>query len=229
MRPGWTVRLLLACAAALFLVCERVQAQPVDARLADAVAWYTGVAGRVDDARAHALLLEAVESGDALSRMWLARCHSRGRMNFARDSALAVRIATEVIDEIERRAASGVLEAVFLMGTARDEGLGRPIDAAEAAAWYRRAAERGHVLAQHNLGNAYEAGRGVIQNDSLAVHWWRRAAEQGDAIPQWRLGTMYEAGRGVPQDLEEARRWYGEAAARGLARARDALDRIGRR
>jgi TPR repeat protein len=42
-----------------------------------------------------------------------------------------------------------------------------------------------------------------------------------------RLGEMYDPGRGVPRDLRQAREWYARAATRGLARAREALARLG--
>jgi TPR repeat protein len=195
--------------------------------LDEAVNWYTGVAGRVDDDRARELLLEAVERGEPLARMWLARCHSRGRMGFETDAPQARAIAAGEVARVEQLAVSGVLEAVFLMGTAYDEGLGRNEDPAEAVVWFRRAAAAGHVLAQHNLANAYAAGRGVARNDGLAVEWWLKAAAAGDAIPQLRLGEAYEHGRGVQRDLAAARRWYAEAARRGNQRARDALERLG--
>ncbi len=204
------------------------QASAVDPRLDSAIAWYTGMAGTVDDARAHDLLIEAAADGDPVSRMWLARCHSTGRMGFVRDVNRARAIASDILPRIRALATAGEREAVFLMGTAYDEGLGVDVDAVEASAWYRRAAEQGHALAQHNLGNLYEAGRGVPQDDGQAVGWWRRAADQGDTIPAFRLGEMYEAGRGVPRDLVQARAWYERAAARGLARARDALARLPR-
>ena len=210
------------------LVALPIGAQPVDHRLSEAVRWYTGVAGHVDDARAHALLLEAAADGDPISQMWMARVYSRGRMGFKRDTVRARAIARSVIDRIDSLAGTGVTEAVFLMGTAYDEGLGVEPDARVAAGWYQRAAERGHILAQHNLGNVYLAGRGVPQNDSLAVVWWTRAAEHGDAIPQLRLGMMYEQGRGVSRDLAAARRWYRRSAARGEHRAAAALERLRR-
>jgi uncharacterized protein len=223
--PGRRCFILLV----VVLVHTPLLAQPaaVDPRLAEAVGWYTGTAGRVDDARAHALLLEAVADGDPISRMWLARCHSTGRMQFERDPARARAIASEVLATIRDLAARGEVEAVFLMGTAYDEGLGVEEAPVEAATWYRRAADRGHVLAQHNMGNLHEAGRGVPKDEALAVVWWRRAAEQGDAIPMLRLGTMYEEGRGVARDLEQAKAWYGRSAARGNARAKEALARLG--
>lgn len=55
-------------------------------------------------------------------------------------------------------------------GTAYDEGLGVPPDPVVAAAWFHRAADTGHVLAQHNLGNAYADGRGVAKIDAMAVY-----------------------------------------------------------
>lgn len=201
----------------------------LDPRLAESVRWYTGVAGSVDDQRARELLLEALEEPEPLTTMWLARCHSRGRMYFERDETRAREIAASVIEEVRSLAEEGVAEAEFLMGTAYDEGLGRPVDPGLAAEWFHRAADQDHVLGQHNLGNAFFDGRGIPQSDAAAVYWWRRAAEQGDAIPQLRLGEMYEQGRGVGVDLDEARRWYGESAARGNAAAAEALARLGSR
>ena len=223
------------------------------AELLEAVDWYTGAAGRVDDGRARELLEraaglsgaagaerteratpseqaagreDATPAGNAIAVMWLARVHSRGRMGFSRDEEAARRTARAVIGAVETSAEAGVLEAVFLMGTAYDEGLGKPVDPAQAALWHRRAAERGHVLGAHNLGNAYSDGRGVPLDPALAVEWWTQAAEQGDAITQLRLGEAYEAGRGVAQDVEAAVAWYRRAAERGNAQAAEALRRL---
>ena len=199
----------------------------VDPALLSAIDWYTGVAGSVDDARAKELLEEAVEDGDPLSTMWLARVYSRGRMGFERDTIRAQSLAEGVIDEVEELARAGVLEAVFLMGTAFDEALGRPFDPAQAALWHHRAAERGHVLGSHNMGNQLSAGRGIEENPAEAVRWWRAAAEEGDAITQLRLGESFEAGRGVEMNLDSALVWYERSAEAGNERAREALERIG--
>lgn len=207
----------------LFPATPTAVQEAVPPALLEAIAWYTGVAGRVDDDKARSLLEEASGTGHPLARLWVARCLSRGRMGYPRDPAQARAVASAVLGEVERLSADGVLEAVFLMGTVHDEALGVKEDPATAAEWFRRAAERGHVLAQHNLGNAYAAGRGVEKSDERAVEWWLKAAAQGDAIPQLRLGEAYEHGRGVARDLTEARRWYQEAADRGNAAAKARL------
>lgn len=203
-------------------------AQPrTDARLAEAIGWYTGTAGRVDDPKARALIEQAAADGDVLARMWVARAWSRGRLGYARDETRARAIAALLVDAVRRQAAGGVVEAIFLMGTAYDEGLGVDEDPAIALEWFRRAAAQGHTLAEHNLGNAYAAGRGVAADAAEAVRWWLKAGGKGDAVPQLRLGEAYERGQGVAPDLALAKRWYAEAAARGNAAAKAALERLG--
>ncbi len=201
----------------------------INLELQESIAWYTGAAGHVDDARARVLLERAAATEDTLAVMWIARVHSTGRMGFTQDHNLAQQVASGVIEDVEQLANSGGAEAGFLMGTAFAEGIGRPVDPVVAAHWYERAALLGNMLAQHNMGNSYAAGTGVQQNDALAVYWWLRAAEQGDAIPQFRLGVMYEQGLGVDADIEEAIRWYLDSAGRGYGQAQAALDRLGNR
>ena len=199
----------------------------VDPRLVDAIGWYTGTAGKVDDPRARVLVEAAARDGDVLGRMWLARAYSRGRMGLPRDEARAKAMAAIVLDAVRRQADRGSAEAQFLVGTALDEGLGVPEDPAAALEWCRRAAAQDHTLAQHKLGNAFAAGRGVTADAAEAVRWWLKAGEKGDAVVQLRLGESYERGTGVPRDPAQARRWYTDAAGRGNAQAKAALERLG--
>jgi len=199
-----------------------------DPRLVEAIEWYTGVTGRVDDVRALTLLRSAAgDPGNVLAIMWTARIASRGRMGVPRDEAQARVIATTVIDAVRSLAASGDPEALFLMGTAYDEALGVDVDWPEALRWYKRAAARGHVLAAHNIGNMYRDGRGIDADAATAARWWLRAARSGDVIPALRLGEAFEAGRGVTASKESAVFWYRKASAAGNAAATEALNRLG--
>lgn len=227
MAPILVRRLALAVAVLCSLPLAAVAQPRVDPRLSEAVGWYTGVAGRVDDPRAKALIDAAAADGDVLARMWVARAHSRGRLGYPRDETKAKAIAGLLVDAVRRQAAQGGVEAVFLMGTACDEGLGVDEDPAAAVEWFRKAAGAGYTLAEHNLGNAYAAGRGVARDDAAAADWWRKAALTGDAVTQLRLGEAYERGAGVAKDLTEAKRWYGAAAARGNVAATAALQKLG--
>ncbi len=199
----------------------------MDPLLAQAIGFYTGSGGKMDDSRAHVLLLRAAADGDPLSRMWLARAYSRGRMMFERDEGRAREIAAEIIDEVRNLAQAGHHEAAFLMGTAYAEALGVAQDHDLANAWFYRAADLGSMLAQHNLGNSFREGINVPVDAEMAAYWFHRAAAQGDALPMFWLGQFYERGDGVEQDRDKARYWYRESARRGRADAQAALARMG--
>ncbi len=211
-------------AAILLTACASNTAPASD--LVEAIRWYTGEAGSVDDTRARTLLESVAAEGDVLATMWLARVHSTGRMTFPADKAKAIEIARTVLVDVERLANEGIGEASFLMGTAYAEGLAVTADPTQAIAWYRKAAALDITLAQHNLGNVYASGTGVEQSDADAVYWWLKAAEKGDAIPQFRLAEMYEQGRGVEKDIEQAIGWYRESNRRGNQNAAAALERL---
>jgi len=99
------------------------------------------------------------------------------------------------------------------------EGLGVDKNEAEAAKWYREAADQGWVQAQLSLGYLYFEGRGVDKNETEALKWYRKAAEQGDVKAQLYLGEIYEAGLKVDKNETEAAMWYRKAAEQGNVRA----------
>lgn len=49
-----------------------------------------------------------------------------------------------------------------------------------AAAWYRKAANKGHAQAQYKLASCYEKGIGVPQIKDVAEKWYRSAAIKGE-------------------------------------------------
>ena len=72
-------------------------------------------------------------------------------------------------------------------------------DQAEAAKWFRKAAEQNDAKAQHDLGVCYANGEGVAKDHVEAVRWFRKAAEQNFAAAQNNLGVCYEQGREWPR------------------------------
>lgn len=102
---------------------------------------------------------------------------------------------------LARAEQGGDAEEQYAIGFAYLNGRGGlPQDYAEAARWYRLAAEQGHAVAQYGLGMMYSNGVGVPEDDVEAVRWYRLAAEQGYAGAQASLGFHYATGDGVPQD-----------------------------
>jgi uncharacterized protein len=58
------------------------------------------------------------------------------------------------------------------------KGEGVPRDDAEAAKWYRKAAEQGHLYAQTVVGGLYAVGLGVPQDYVEAHKWFNLAASR---------------------------------------------------
>ena len=70
-------------------------------------------------------------------------------------------------------------KAYYQIGYMYDHGEGVPQDGKEAAAWYLKAAEKGHVKSQYRLGLMYASGFGVDQDLKEAAKWYKKAAAQG--------------------------------------------------
>ena len=89
-----------------------------------------------------------------------------------------------------------------------DYGQGVPQDDAEAARWYRLAADQGLALAQVNLGVRYENGRGVPQDHILAYMWLNLGASRqtGKAREDAVKNRDIAADQLTPAALNEAQR-----------------------
>lgn len=73
-------------------------------------------------------------------------------------------------------------------------------DGAEAAKWYRMAAEQDNTEAIWHLAKILGRGIGVEQNDEEALVWFRRGAELGNGDCMWGLGRSYLKGVAVEVD-----------------------------
>lgn len=79
------------------------------------------------------------------------------------------------------RAAGGDSDAQFALGLMYYEGDHVEKNHAEAAEWWRMAAENGHIESQFAIGSAYYSGDGVEQDKAEGIKWLRMAAEHGNA------------------------------------------------
>jgi len=88
-------------------------------------------------------------------------------------------------------------------------------NASEAASYYLKAAQGGHLASMTRYALAAKDGIGIPKNEALAAQWFRTAADGGEDTAMTNLGTLYESGRGVAQDDAAAARWYQAAADKG--------------
>lgn len=85
----------------------------------------------------------------------------------------------------------------------------------EAATYYLKAAEAGHLGSMTRYALFAKDGIGLAKDEALAATWFRKAADGGQDAAMTNLGSLYETGRGVRQDFAEAARWYRKAADNG--------------
>ena len=158
-------------------------------------------------------LNKAVEAGEALAKI-------RWNSEFEQEKELD----KDVLEEVLNMAENDNIYAMFELGRYYENNhangiLARVQKYPEAAEWYRKAAERGYVMAQVNLGYMHEHGLGVEHDFDKAVEWYKKAAEQGDARAQLNLANGYYR----RNNFDKAVEWLRKAAEQGDAGAQSNL------
>jgi len=88
---------------------------------------------------------------------------------------------------------------------------------AEAAEYYRRAAEAGHIEASVSLAVLYQSGTGVPQDLDRARALYEAAAQVAHPRALNNLGLLYVRGDGVAQNYDTAAQLFAQAAELGLS------------
>jgi hypothetical protein len=127
----------------------------------------------------------------------------------AGDEVGAARIAQQALSAGDPDA-ERLMAAVFLYG------LGASKSCAEALAWLRKGALRGHASSQTSLAYMLYHGYGERRDLGEALSWVRRAADQGYALAQAFLGVALFRGEGAPQSATDAAGWFRRAADQGM-------------
>ena len=87
---------------------------------------------------------------------------------------------------------------------------------AEAARWFRKAAQQGHAESAYQLALAYENGQGVLPSRAEWLRWLYKAAQLGDVRAQAKFGLhLLNSRPGDPQTAVESAEWFSRAAAQG--------------
>ncbi|MDD2794977.1 tetratricopeptide repeat protein [Acidocella sp.] len=119
---------------------------------------------------------------------------------------------------LRRAGLAGDPEAAALVAEIYARGDGKlPPNYAEAATWFRTAAELGHRPSARALGLLYLTGTGVPRNPDEAAIWFRRAAEAGDETAKADLASLLLSGQTSPKLTEPApvHEWFEQAAEAG--------------
>jgi TPR repeat protein len=139
----------------------------------------------------------------------------------AQTPSVATTAEERYVAELRARIAQGDVDAEVALGNLYESGDSTlPLDMAQAAEWYRRAAEKGHAGAQVNVAMMYFEGHGVSRDVAQAIRWYEKAAGQQDAIAMFSLASIYASGAAaIARDTAKAATWYRRAADQGLITA----------
>ena len=172
----------------------------------DPVFWDLLKAARGGDPGAQADVAQRFHRGDGISRdlsealRWYRRAAEAGDPDGA--YGMGVLYAGDPQDAAVFRERGNRLsrDALAMLGidSPQPSVTGTGPDPAEAARWFRRAAERGHPMAQYRLGQAYLKGLGVDRDLQQAYLWLGIAARRLEGEARRRaLEAQEEAGRAL--------------------------------
>jgi TPR repeat protein len=167
-----------------------------------------------DAAKARRLFERATADGNMLASLLLARMLRRGQGG-PKDAERAVQLLKELASD------SG--SACQELGQCYEFGRGTEVDLAQAADYYRQAAEKGNNDGKCSYGVMLENGRGVKIDRPQAMQLYREAAKAGHARAMVWLASMILESEGEARDLPLARRWLERAARRGDREGKRAL------
>ena len=110
--------------------------------------------------------------------------------------------------ELEPLAKQGNRDAMYLLGSMHQMGMGVPPSNQDAVAWYRKAADAGKPDAVFMMGVMNEAGSGLPRSLPEAFNWYKKSADRGFYPGMIKIADMYGKGRGVKKDPAQAYMWF---------------------
>lgn len=124
------------------------------------------------------------------------------------------------------RANQGDPAAETLVAEILSRGLGMPVNGAEAAKWYQRAAEQGVSEAQFQYALILLDGRFAKKDDKEAQALLQASAEAGNPLAQFNLAQLLVQREPGENGLAKAVSYYEKASDSGLADAQYAMAQI---
>jgi len=124
------------------------------------------------------------------------------------------------------RAEKGDAAAQTLVAEIYARGLGVPVNQAEAARWYEKAADQGVTEAQFRYGAMLLQGRYVPRDKAKAEKLMKAAADAGNRMAQFNYGQLMMMDHPGEAGLDEAFPWFMKAAEAKLADGEYAVSQI---
>jgi TPR repeat protein len=192
---------------AVQMVANAASLAVADAQYFYALYLATGFHVSPDPERSLFFLSEAANANHSDAQAKLGEMYLRGIAPADKDLTQAIRL-------LKLAASAQVPSAMFLLGECLELGVGIEANASEAAAWYGRAADKGHTESQYQYAICLEHGQGVPLDYNRAIEYYSMAARVDHVMSQSRLAKHLQT-----TDIAEAIKLYRIAAAGGDSNA----------
>ncbi len=124
------------------------------------------------------------------------------------------------------QAEAGDVPSQILLAEMLARGLGVPINMAESAKWYGKAAAQGAPEAQFRYGAILLQGKYAPKDPKRAKELMKAAADAGNAPAQFNYGQILLQERPGPTGVENAYPWFQKAAEKGLPDGEYAVSQV---
>lgn len=162
---------------------------------------------------------EAVEAGSPEAALGVA-------MLLDRESPVGESDSSEVVKAMVEAASAGVAEAQDRLGSWYRDGYRLPKDVVAAAAWFRMAANSGHVTATINLAQIMEANLRTAEDLKSVLELYGAAANAGHPVAHFHLARMLVSGIGGVSEPVRAHAHASKSAESGFLSANDLVTKI---
>lgn len=130
--------------------------------------------------------------------------------------------AQEAFNLVSQEAEKGQAQAMHVLGTFYDQGLGVAKNHSKALEWYLKASDANFPAGAYAVGLAYEVGRGVPASRESAITYFQKAADLKVTEASYKLASLSMAGVPPKADDKKALDYLKAAGVTG-AKAQEAL------
>ena len=151
-------------------------------------------------------LLPATQARNIIERMV-----RTGAISGPKAEAWSKKLAGEKeVKATRAKAEGGDAEAMLMLGGWYYDGkMGLAEDFEQAAGWYQRGHDLGHLTCTMELGHSYDNGEGVEQDKAYALHLYSIAADRGSQLGCYYLAKCFAKGwNGLRKNPREVTRWF---------------------
>lgn len=172
-----------------------------------AVSYEQGIGVPLSYSEAAKWFLISAEQGHAEAQYRIALMYDNG-LDVEKSKSIAQKESALSFGE-PIKSLTGDISNIFNDGNEREKSQ------IEAAKWYLKAAEQGHIEAQNAIGLIYmEGANGLSQDYSKAIGWLEKAANQGSETAPYDLSAIYCSNKSNIKNMVQSLMWLTVAAGK---------------